>query len=37
MGLKKPYIYLASEIVTSTYRDLREDRGNKVYGGETEV
>ena len=35
-GLEKPYIYLASEIVTSTYRDLREDRGNfKVYG-ETE-
>ena len=35
-GLEKPYIYLANEIVTSTYRDLREDRGNfKVYG-ETE-
>lgn len=35
-GLEKPYIYLASEIVTSSYRDLREDRGNfKVYG-ETE-
>lgn len=34
--LEKPYIYVASEIVTSTYRDLREDRGNfKVYG-ETE-
>ncbi len=34
--IEKPYIYVASEIVTSTYRDLREDRGNfKVYG-ETE-